>query len=342
MENNTSRRIIRISKKKIGIALIILVIIAFVVYAYNINRPHYYGGMEDGAAIPQFDVGAGTSGAPSDYRGGMYYGGQPDVTDTREFLKTSYSSQIKTRDVRDAVKRVKGAVREAQGRVDSETSGPKYGYINFVVPKAKFESFRDEVESITHKKLYTENVSSQNLLGQKQNIDQQMNQATSSLADLEKQKSDLTTKHNQKMDAYRQELAGLQEGIVNYNKQLQNTEDEESKTFYIARIASLQQGIELNQKNQSAEIKNYNSQNQILTAQIKYAKDSVNNVEKRDDQFMDNIETVSGYVSVNWISYWDMATLISPIHPTIIIIILVLIALYFLNRKGYIPKVEFV
>ena len=58
--------------------------------------------------------------------------------------------------------------------------------------------------------------------------------------------------------------------------------------------------------------------------------------------FNNNIETVSGYISVERISLWEMAKIFSPVSPIIIIIILVLVVWYLLKRKSVIPKIEFV
>jgi hypothetical protein len=65
------------------------------------------------------------------------------------------------------------------------------------------------------------------------------------------------------------------------------------------------------------------------------------NINKQDNQFADNIETVNGSVRITWISMWQMVKIFSPIHPTFIIIILGIVLGVFLNRKGKIPKVEF-
>jgi Ca2+/Na+ antiporter len=118
--------------------------------------------------------------------------GNPSISDTREFLKTSYASEIKTRDVSDTVKDVKNSVKGADGRIDSLESSEKYGYISFVVPKSKFEAFRDEIESLTHEKLYTEDISSKNLLTQKQGIEEQETDVNYRLTNIQIEKERIT------------------------------------------------------------------------------------------------------------------------------------------------------
>lgn len=285
-----------------------------------------------------------TTGSSMDYSNSYYKTGygQPDITDTREFLKVNYSARIQTRDVSGIVKDVKGAVREAQGRIDSENTTEKSGYVSFVVPKSGFESFKTEIESLTHKKLYTENVSAQNLLTQKQGIEVQMQAATSSLAVLEQQKKNLDAQHTQAIGSITKELTSIQSQLAVITQSLSQTED-------TAQITALQnqQSALINRQvtlgnNKDTENRNYNSQNQSLVYQINWAKNNVGQVQQQDTQFANNIETVSGYVDVSWISIWGLAVLFSPIHPIIIIIVLVLALWLFLNHKGYTPKIEFV
>ena len=42
------------------------------------------------------------------------------------------------------------------------------------------------------------------------------------------------------------------------------------------------------------------------------------------------------------VSLWDMAVAIWPVHPGIVLAILILLALYFLYKKNFIPAIEFV
>ena len=61
----------------------------------------------------------------------------------------------------------------------------------------------------------------------------------------------------------------------------------------------------------------------LLDAMISNASNNVTNINKQDDQLIDNVETVNGYVAIEWVSLWEMARIFSPIHPTLVIIILV-------------------
>ena len=222
-------------------------------------------------------------------------------------------------DVKNIVGDVRGIIRDVDGRIDNSQESEKYSYVSFVVPTSKFEAFRDEIESLTYAKLITVNVSSENLLGQKQSIEEQTRSATSTLDNLEKQKKALTTRHNQTLAGMNAELDTLQNQVP-YPTEQANT---------------IKQSID-------NENKSYNSQNQNLTNQIDAYKATITWIEKQDTQFGNNIETVNGYISVNWISYWQMARIISPIHPSILLIILILVLWKVLILSKVVPKIELV
>ncbi|KKP60332.1 MAG: hypothetical protein UR64_C0011G0027, partial [Candidatus Nomurabacteria bacterium GW2011_GWE1_35_16] len=46
------------------------------------------------------------------------------------------------------------------------------------------------------------------------------------------------------------------------------------------------------------------------------------------------------YVSAQWISLWEMAVIFSPIHPTLVIIILIILGFVLFRKR--MPKVEIV
>lgn len=319
------RKTIKVSRKKLTWLIIILVIIGI----WWANQPRYgvmpmmggFGIAEDSvrstapASAPMMD----SSGAEMLYYPPDYYRGNPDITDTRQFLKNSYSADIKTRDVKEMIRNVRNIVRDFEGRIDNTQESEKYAYLGFVIAKDNFEAFRDEVESLTYTKLTTVNVSSENLLGQKQSIEEQMENAATSLTDLEKQKTSLTTKHNQTLANLNAQLVTLQN---------QGTSTTEQQFIVSQSIAS--------------ENKSYNSQLTNLNNRIDGTKKWLTQIEKRDTDFGNNIETVNGYVSVSWISLWEMAKLLSPIHPGWIILVLAIILWKVLGRYGYLPKIELV
>lgn len=330
------RRVIRLSIKKIVWAVVIIVVLLWLGKGFlfgNFLRPTSF---EDrsGGAVP--------SSLPADYYYPDEYRQRPDITDTREFLKTSYAGYLKTRDVSEMVKEVKNAVRDVEGRVDSLNSSDRYGYVSFVVAKSRFEEFRSAVEGLTRKKLYREDISSQNLLSQKQGLELQTETATKRLADLEKNKTDLNARHNSALASLRAELSNVQNRLVLVQQEKAVAQSSDQVAAWQREETSLLQQKAAIQGRQTEENRVYNSQSQSLTTQIGQVNSQLQNLGQQDTQFANNIETVNGSVAVTWVSWWQLAKIFSPIHPTIVIIVLALLLLFYLNRRGYIPKVEFV
>lgn len=273
----------------------------------------------------------------SDY----YYGGsqQPTIEDTREFLKTSYRGEIETRKVSEVITNIKNIVAGADGRVDSFNSSEKYGYVSFIVAKSKFEDLREQIENLTHKKLYTENVSAENLLSQKQGIEQATTTVLNNLDSLKAQLSTLNTSHTQTVNSINKQLASIKSQLTSVRASIAVATD----TNILASLRSQETLLMQQESTQNTKLanenKNYNTQKQNLDNQIANWDNNLTNVSNQDIQFTNNIETVNGYIRVNWVSYWELIKIFSPIHPTIIIIILIIIAGALLRHKRFIPKV---
>lgn len=343
MENTTIRvkKVIKISRKKL-IILIIVLVVGFILLNKN-NNQYQYG------IIPTSNMGSMESvngvSAPSSTSMPYYKGGYQEdssVKDTREFMKVAYGAEIKTRDVKDAIRDVKNAIRDAEGRIDNLNETKKYAYVNFVIPKSNLSNFKDEIESITHEKLYTENSSSQNLLGQKQSIEQQKETVTISLAERKNSQKNLTAQHTTTVNNLQKQLTDIQNQLVVVRASISNTSDSNQLAILRNQEYNLsQQELSLKQSI-SSENTNYTISNQNIKNQISDLNLQLTNIGKQDVAFTDNIETVNGYISVNWISFWDMAKVFSPIHPGFVITILALLTWYYLSRKNYIPGIEFV
>ena len=341
MENN-NQKVIKISKKKLVITLVILVVLGFVFYGVILNSLN--------SARRRVEVGVSMSsseksenyGAPVSQSMPDYYREQNDITDTREFLKTSHSSTLKTRDVPEVTKEVKSAIREVEGRIDNLTSSTNYSYVTFVVPKSRFEEFRSEVESLVYAKLYFENISSQNLLNQKQSIEERTEINSTNLVELEKRKQNLLTAHSLTISNLNKELATTQSQLTLVRQQKLLTDDSTQYNFLLGQETTLvQTELTLKQK-QEAENRIYASQNQTITNQINQVNAVLANLSKEDTNFANNIETVTGTVNIQWVSVWYILKIYSPIHPLIIIILILLLARWYLVRKGYLARIEFV
>jgi hypothetical protein len=344
MEENKQkeRKVIKISRKKLIVSIVVLVavlIIGWIVLSLGratLGSPRMYN--DSSVASLSAPLGATSSSGelvnptmPYDdsYR---YQNQNASIKDTREFLKTNYDSTLKTRDVSGVIKQVKNIVKGADGRIDRFYSTEKYGSVRFVVAKSKFDAFKDEIEGITHKKLYVESISSENLLSEKQGIEGQIKDANSSLDSLISQRTTLTDNHNKTLSVLNKELTRINSELVKVKANIAALKNNEINISLSEQETSLIDQQANQKQNINQENKNYSTQKQDLDNLISYANANVNVANKEDSKFMDNIETVNGEVNVEWVSLWEIAVIFSPIHPTLIIIILI-IAAFIIFRK---------
>jgi hypothetical protein len=343
MENINNRRVIRISRKKLIISVVVvLLIIGFLIY-FGLMRSNgpVMTSQENGGTLQIPSSAYDTSEKSANIYNRDYpyqYQGNPTIEDTREFLKTSYNAEIQTRNVKNTVRDVRNTVRDVGGRIDSSNENPKDGYVSFVVPKSNFDNFKDEIASITNEKLIIENVSSENLLSQKQSIEQQQQTATDFLVQLEQQQKDLIAKHNQTKSSLQSKLTDLEYELNQFSRYLPPV----LNPAQIAQIESLNTNINLVKQQIASENSSFNTNNQNLKNQIAGVNAQLSGIAQQDTNFTNNIETVSGSISVKWISLWQLARIFSPISPVIIIIVLVIILWFIFRKKSYIPKIEFV
>ena len=332
------RKVIRISKK-VAIFVGVVVLLGFLAWGFLFGSRGkiYMTGGVDNIMIPQ--VADNSMVAPDYY---PYYQDGTSVEDTREFMKVAYRAEVKTRDVKDATGDVKNAVRDAEGRIDNLNESPKSAYISFVVPKSNFENFREEIESLAHEKLIAVNVSASNLLSQKQNIEEQDKNAKERLASFETQLKDLTARHNQTVKNLQTNLEANNLELAHTRALIATTTESSSLSVLRNQEANLVASIAALNKNLKSENTSYTADKQNLDSQIAWVKTEQENIAEQDENFTDNIETVQGSVSIEWISYWGLAKVFSPIHPTWVIIILAVLTWYLLSRKNYVPGVEFV
>ncbi len=322
-----------IKKILISIGVIIILFIAYQIFLGNMGRHRYASdiSLSLDSEMPAVDFSEDTSNRNA------------SISDTREFMKVSYSGNIKTRDVQDISRDVRGIVRDMNGRIDSENVSEKYGRINFVIPKSNLQDFRDEIESLTHAKLYTENTSSENLLSEKKSLENRSDTATTYLANTQSEKSKLES-------TYTKEITSLQSQIKTLEKLSQE------KISQIGVWSSAQNDIyrdQINQLNQETaniadQISNlrntitqknriYTQERDRLNATITQINSEIDLIKKDDLNFTEKIETVSGSVSIEWVSVWELVKLISPIPPLVITVLLVIIFWYILRKFNKVP-----
>ncbi len=211
----------------------------------------------------------------------------PDVpsSDTREFLKVYYNASMRTRDVPALTRSVGTVVRGYNGRIDQESSSAQYGSISFAVSTSKYDAFRAELESLVGSRFLSVNVSSQNLLSQKVSIEEQQKQADTTLADYKTARQKIVSAHASLVQSLQAQI---------------NASTPESAGWLLLK------------KQLASENAAYTDRLANADANIKYAEDWAKAVETQDQTLLDNIATVTGTVSIQWISLWDTALVYLP------------------------------
>ena len=234
-----------------------------------------------------------------------YYKQDVPITDTREFLKVNYNASMRTRDVQGLTRRVVTTVRGYDGRIDQESSSPQYGSVGFVIPQSKYDAFREELESLVNRRLLTVNVSSQNLLPQKQSIEEQEKQADDTLANYKTSRQQIVSAHASTLKSLQSQIDAIASRLAILRGQTQTYDVQVQIQSLSNDLYSLNQQLANENASYSAQLKN-------ADANIKSAQDWQKAVQTQDQNLLDNVATVNGTVSIQWISLWDTAQLYLP------------------------------
>ncbi len=261
----------------------------------------------------------------------------PNANDTREFLKTNYRATLKTRDVVELGGHVQTVIRGFKGRVDSATLDEKYGYISFVVPENKFDEFKAELKSLVGKRFFSQGVTVENLLGQKQNIEDNTASVTTAKKDLEAQKTKLTTSHNATIYSLNKQLADVTAQIKAYDEEVKITSD----SVRLEQIRNLQIPLATErlrlQKAIAYENSEFVSQRNSLDWQIKQTNNQLSSLAKEDKNLIDNVNTVQGTITLTWISIPQIIALYVPMPWSPLVVGVIILGYLTLTRH---KKVE--
>ena len=276
----------------------------------------YYGDYRQSPGIP----------IPSNY----YYNNQTStIKDNREFEKISYNSTIKTRDVESVAKQVKLLIKGVSGRIDYSNISKTYATFTFVIPKKDFDDFDDTIRTYTHAKLYTETISSQNRLSEKQTLERNQDSAKETIATLSTQQQKVKNDYLKSANTLKAQIKTQTNDLASIKAELSVATTSEiiiplqqRQSIVLTNISTLNDAL----ANLTTRFKKDMS---ALGASLTQQDDVLSSLTKATDDFLDDIETVQGYVSINYVTNWELFTIYSPISPTWIIIILILAVILF-------------
>jgi hypothetical protein len=233
--------------------------------------------------------------------------GQIPLSDSREFLKTDYSTSIQSRHVQKTTDRLQTTIRGFGGRVDSATNSEKNGYINFAIPASKLDAFKAEVKNIAGEKFVNESMQMQNMLPEKQSIEEQQRQTNEVLENLKKDRDSLIAEHTKTVGSLNAQISRINKQLSKLQTELQNYPEREveintKKQQLLNSRGALQRQLANENANYSSNLNYYDSQ-------IENSEVTLKSLDKQNTNLLDTVATVRGTISVNYISTWDVLNL---------------------------------
>ena len=311
-------------------------VVAFAVIVFalltTLNQPRYRSERTDQSEGLRYNSGA-TSwlGESQNYSNfvprTLDYFAKPEtpITDTREFLKKSYGANFRSRHVQDLTSRLETIIRGFNGRIDSSNSSEKSGYISFVVPADKFDSFRNELKGLVGDKFFSENTSAQNLLPEKRSIEEQQAGTQTTITGLQSQKEQLDATYAKRTQSLQSQIKDNEKAIAELQKREQTPEIQSQIQIYRNNVGSLHG--QLNQ-----ESSNYQTNLNTINTQLAAQEERMQELDKQDQSLTDNVATVTGNITVSWISVWQIINLYLPMRWIIPIALLGIIVAYSIFR----------
>ena len=267
---------------------------------------------------------------------GRYSVGEADITDTREFLKTSYRAEMRTRGVEKISRQIQTMVRGYNGRIDNLNTNDKYANISFVIPKSSLATFQEELSGMVGAKFFSESMSSNNLLPQKQNIEKNTENNLTGLSDLQEQKKNLTENHDRIVAEWQKEIAGALRSISQLRAEVTtSTVRQKQITEQISGLTARKDYLVRRIAKEKIEFQNQLS---LIDSGISITNQTLDNLQNQDQKLLAEVETVRGSVSVRWVSVWDIVNLYVPVVRVLVIAFVLIIVGYFVfgrRQRGF-------
>ena len=270
----------------------------------------------------------------------QYYNDQNNngnVTDTRDFSKKSFSATLKTRAVDEVARQITKLIKSKDGRIDSSDISEESGYISFVIPKSNLDDFEGEIKTFVNKNLYSQRIISQNLLGEKKNLERNQEATSNTISSLESSKNSLKNQYVKASSELKATLTTQKTKQVNLLSSISQKQDtlnsetnQNIQSSILSELETLRQAQTLN----SSEMKvneakltdltsNYTRELTALGVSQEQQQKELSNLGVQTNNLLDNVETVQGTVNIQKISYLELFDAFSPITSGWIVVILI-------------------
>lgn len=237
---------------------------------------------------------------------------KPKIDDTREFLKTGYNTNIKTRQVSKVATRIQTMVRGYGGRIDNASVNKESASISFVIPKSSLEFFKAELGDFIPERFIEENLQMQNLLPQKQRIETDTGATEERLGNLQESRKTLVASHDSKAAAIQKQINNYTYRIAVLNKEMTTS------TERLAQIEKDRAWLNSQLRYQRQQLSNENEQFQSSLQNIDYNIGEANrqrdNLLVQDKNLLNDVETVEGNISLERINIFELLDLYVPIY----------------------------
>ena len=222
-------------------------------------------------------------------------------------------------------------VRGYGGRLDNFSSGDKSAYINFVIPKSSLEAFRNELKDLVPARFLTENIGAQNLLPEKRLIESQTESVDKTKIALEQERAALVSRHEAIVNSLRRQLNATAKNISALKLETATTTERQQEIA--ASLAQL--SVRQSQLKKALAQENYQYGNNLksLDARLKEMDYQLEALGQQDSALTENVETVQGSVSVQWIGIWETFTLYVPAFWLVVIFGAIIIFYFLFGRR---------
>ncbi len=257
------------------------------------------------------------------------------IADKREFLKTAYGAEIKTRNVKKLSTQLTTMIRGYGGRVDNVSVDTEYGTINFVLPKNSLASFRNELAGLIPDRFFTESERSTNLLSTKQSIESGQKVNQTELSSLQATRLNEVKKHTSIITSLRSSVNDLNRRIAELDKQIVAAPDVNSQEYY--NLAANQKEL-INQRTNTnnriaGENNRHNNEIANIDSQIKNTEDSLQQLAGQNQNLLNDVETIDASIYLEHVSVLQVIELYIPSYVLWSLAIGLVVLTYYARRR---------
>ena len=270
----------------------------------------------------------------------FYGGGDSPITDNREFLKIGYNATVRTRRAPLLAARIETLIRGFGGRIDSASSGEKSGYISFALPKEELSTFQLAIKDLAGARFYTEQTNSQNLLPQKQMIEENQRQNEKNLSDLNAERGQIVRSHNQVVASHQSRVDSINRDIATLNAEYPSA-DAARRAQILNIINQLQAEINTIRYQIANENKSYQTKISDIDNKIRNTQENLRIIKNEDTNLINNVATVNGTISLTWINLWELADAYAPGRLLAWVFLLAAIAYYLFWHRRFIAVPDY-